>query len=136
MKRIDPLIAPNNAEFNWLEEHHQVHIARWLRAQKAKGRLSFAIGMEGVRLPISLRKKMKRQGMDAGTPDITVKLAGGKTVHFELKKWRGVTNSNQKLEHELLKKLGHTVYVIRERTPHDALAKVRELILQHEAGNA
>lgn len=67
---INPLFYPDDPNFNWLEEHHQEHIVNWLRRQKALGRLTFDIGMEGVRLPAGLRRKMKTQGMDSGVPDL------------------------------------------------------------------
>lgn len=129
----DPLFAPNNPEFNWLEEHHQECIATWLRSQKRTGRLSFDIGMEGVRLPKSLRAKMKRQGMDAGTPDIKIKLRGGVLLHIELKAWGRTATADQKTEHALLESLGHIVHIVKEKTPYLALLRVKELVTQYEA---
>lgn len=129
---INPLFAPNDPNFNWLEEHHQEHIATWLRDQKHAGRLSFDIGMEGVRLPMKLRAKMKKQGMDEGIPDLKIKLQGGVLLHIELKRWGGTVSAAQKTEHDLLRRLGHNVEIVKEKTPHLALLCVKQLIQQYE----
>ena len=130
---VSPLFAPDDLLFNWQEEHHQEHIVTWLRDQKRLRRLTFDIGMEGVRLPAKLRKKMKEQGMDSGIPDLKIKVRGGILFHVELKRWQGSVGAAQKVEHELLLELGHFVHIVKEKTPHRALLQVKELVRQYEA---
>lgn len=130
---VNPLFAPDDLNFNWLEEHHQEHIATWLRDQKRVGRLSFDVGMEGVRITSnSLRGRLKRQGMDSGVPDLKLKLKGGVLLHIELKRWKGSVSADQKTEHELLKSLGHNIEIVKEKTPQRALERVKELVAEYE----
>lgn len=88
----------DSTEVNWLESDLQAHIVEWLREEKALGRLAFAVGMEGVRLSPGLRAKAKKQGMDKGIPDLTIKIADGKTVHIELKRKGNYLQGSQKAE--------------------------------------
>jgi len=129
---VNPLFAPDNLLYPWLEEHHQIFIANWLRAQKQAKRLTFDIGMEGVRLTPKTRTKCKAQGMDSGVPDIKIKLHKGILLHIELKKWGGTTTTAQKKEHELLRMLGHNIEIVKEKTPQRALNRIKELVVKYE----
>lgn len=57
-----------------------------------------------------------------------IKLRGGILLNVELKRWGGVVSDEQKAEHGLLLSLGHIVHVVKKKTPHRALEKVKELV--------
>jgi len=120
----------NNEGQKYTESQHQKHIVVWLREQKALRKLSFDVGMEGIRLKPYQINQVKSQGMDAGVPDIKIKLPNGILVHVELKCWSNYNglSSPQEAEHALLTELGHIVYMVREKTPEQALNRVKEII--------
>lgn len=120
----------DNEKTKYTESQHQAHIVKWLREQKSERNLSFDIGMEGVWMPPRLQAKMKREGRDRGVPDIKIKLPKGVLVHIELKTWSNYNGLSepQKTEHELLTELGHIVHMVREKTPEQALNRIKEII--------
>jgi len=120
----DPLIFPDNKDFPWKEEHLQRHICDWLRVQRDQGKLSYDVGMEGIKLSIGVAVKAKKNGMNKGVPDLKIKLDGGALVHIELKLGKKKVSESQAIEHDLLRSLGHTVHVVRGDTPQEALEKV------------
>lgn len=108
---------------NYTEDDHQKHIVKELR----RGGYLFRAGMEGVRLSVGVRSKMKALGMEPGLPDLEIYL-NNRLVMIELKRWRGVVSDAQKAVHKRLREYGYEVHVIKEKTPEDSWGKVCSIL--------
>ena len=126
MKR-NPVTPPSLCPTEYEEQCRVVAWARRMSVIEPRLRLLRA-GMEGVRLPIGLRRKCKTAGMDSGWPDLFLSVprwhefkSGPKGdgaiehgLYIELKRLRGsVLGYDQKEMHELLREQGYRVEICR-----------------------
>ena len=97
------------------EDWHQEQIFSWARANQIKDRrLCFlSASLSGVKLPISLATKMKKQGMRRGVPDISLPVKSGDFagLFIELKKEGGRVKPEQKDWIEFLTGQGYRAVV-------------------------
>lgn len=114
----------DNPDAGWLEEHIQAAVVTNLR----RGGVTFEVGMEGVRLSKGQRGRAKVQGMDAGKADIKILLAGGRTIHVELKRKGGRVSSEQAEWHARLRDLGFEVHVVFATCPQDGIDQIMRLL--------
>lgn len=87
----------------------QCEVVKWLRGEE----LCFTCGQEGFHKTAGARQKAHEQGMEAGQPDLTIFLEGGKTLFIELKIAKGSLSQSQKDRHEVLKEKGFEVMVVK-----------------------
>ena len=96
----------------------QTQLVQWL---KAKG-ITFHVGLEGAKRHVHEQARLKRLGMQAGHPDITLFLAGGRVVFVELKGKNGSLSPKQKIRHDELRGLGFEVHTITHNSGRAAAA--------------
>jgi hypothetical protein len=94
------------------------------RRIRGGARFAYAAGLEGVPLTPKKRGEMRRQGMQAGEPDLRFYLSRGRLLLIELKADGGSTNKAQKERHELLRALGFDVRVVIAKSEEEAIAAV------------
>jgi hypothetical protein len=113
---------------NFKEYDLQVAVARYLDEVSALSRKFIWMHPpnEGAR-KIQYRVKLKLQGLKRGPADCLLFCAGGRTIHIELKRDAGLSPS-QKEWRDMLSRLGHVSYLVKEKTPAAAVAKVEEIL--------
>ena len=70
----------------------------------------------------------KRTGMQKGWPDICVLLPEGKTLWIELKLKGNYATPEQKALHEVMRSLGHLVFIVTAENPNHAVEQVFHLL--------
>jgi hypothetical protein len=102
-----------------------VDLDQWIRDGAP---FAYAAGLEGVPLTPKKRGEMRRQGMQAGEPDLRFYLSRGRLILIELKADGGSVSKDQKDRHALLRSLGFVVHVVKAKTEAEAIAAVRAII--------
>lgn len=88
----------------------------------------FAGDMAGSRRTPSEQLWAKATGLVAGEPDLRVYAAGGRTLFLELKTTSGDVSAVQHARHKALRRLGHTVEVVRAATGEEMAAAMTQLV--------
>lgn len=102
----------------------QTQLVQWL---KAKG-ITFHVGLEGAKRHVHEQARLKRLGMQAGHPDITLFLAGGRVIFVELKVKNGSLSPKQKIRHDELRGLGFEVHTVKAVTGCGAIDAVQDIL--------
>lgn len=120
--------AVNSPLPNFKEYDLQVAVAHYLDQMSELSRkfVWFHSPNEGAR-KIQYRVKLKLQGVKRGVADCVLLCAGGRTISIELKRDAGLSPS-QKEWRDMLSRLGHVSYLVKEKTPAAAVAKVEEIL--------
>lgn len=106
------------------ESEIQTQLVQWL---KVKG-ITFHVGLEGAKRHVHEQARLKRLGMQAGHPDITLFLPGGSVVFVELKGKNGRLSDKQRARHNELAALGFEVHTIRAVTSCGAIDAVQDIL--------
>lgn len=120
----------DDATAKWKEDDHQSLIVLKLREwqQLEPGLFLFHADQGGIRVKPRTAARAKALGLEQGVPDLHFMLPRGRTIYIELKRWGGTLQATQKARIALMRDLGHTVHVVKERTPADAWATVRGIV--------
>ena len=107
-------------------------VARLLTLEQEGYFLSFEADMGG-RLGRSpgATERAKQLGWRPGTPDLTLFFPCGVVIRIELKARGGRLNPHQRKRHEILRKLGLKVEVVRAGTGADAWDQIVGIIWRH-----
>lgn len=116
--------APDDGSIDWTESLIQQYIVMNLRKSGA----CFAASLEGNRRSGAAIARAKREGLEAGEPDLRIYMDGGRCLFIELKRKGGVLTLVQKNRHKRLISLGFDVHVVWAKTPEDGWNKVRGVI--------
>ena len=108
---------------NWLEADHQIAVVQMLKREG----ILFQADQSGMFAAKRTAAKAKLNGMQSGFPDLNIYLHG-RVLMIEMKRWKGVTSKEQKDRHIELRELGYQVEIVKERTPADAVARVKEIL--------
>ena len=106
------------------ESEIQTQLVQWL---KVKG-ITFHVGLEGAKRHVHEQARLKRLGMQAGHPDITLFLNGGHVVFIELKGKNGSLTDKQRIRHEELRELGFEVHTVKAVTGCGAIDAVQDIL--------
>jgi hypothetical protein len=111
------------------EDQLQAAQVRAMRRHPANGKLfTFAADMNSEKRGPKARAKALATGMMAGEPDLRLSFAGGRLVYVENKVGRGRMQASQEPRHELLRKLGFVVHVLRAESEEDAVAQLMAIV--------
>lgn len=125
---------PSNSSPFWREKHLQEAVADFLERLEAVGALTFNHSpLEGKRTKRAA-VAMKRAGAKKGHPDLEVYLSQGRVVLIELK-CKGSVQPAQKERHDVLRKLGHDVRVVKAQTPGAAVDLVKSILRGYGYGS-
>ena len=103
----------------------QVGVVQWLKRNK----FMFAADQSGLFTSKRSAGKAKLSGLVSGEPDLRIYLEGGRCLFIEMKAWKGRLSDNQTERIERLRFLGFQVEIVKERTPADAVERVKEILL-------
>jgi len=78
-----------------------------------RGYFYFSVPNEHYNISHGQRTTLKKMGLTPGIPDLCVCLRGGRIIFLEVKTSTGNLTNSQPFIHEALRKLDHTVYVVR-----------------------
>lgn len=115
---------PDDVSIDWTESLIQQYIVIRLR----KLGICFAASLEGNKRTGAAISRAKREGLEAGEPDLRLYLHGGRCVFIELKRKGGVLSLAQKNRHKALKGLGFEVHTVWAVTPEDGWSKVEGVL--------
>lgn len=93
-----------------------------------QGQFLFAGGMESGKRGPKAQMQALATGLTAGHPDLTFFLPGGRCAFIENKVGNGRLSPAQVERHAALRRLGHTVEVVRATTEADAAAQAVSLV--------
>lgn len=113
-------------EIPWTEDDLQMAIVQHLRKTGQPFAADFNAGKRNP-------GRAKAMGLEAGEPDLRLYYDRGRTVFVELKRQKGVVSAAQKARHKMLRDLGHTVHVLRAKTPAEAVDKIATIIEEANA---
>ena len=108
----------------WSENLIQAFVVRELR----RDGWNVAGGMEGAAKSRSVAGMSKATGQAAGEPDLRIYINGGRLVFIELKLTSGRLSDVQTVYHEMLRGLGHMVFVVYAKSPVDGWEQVRDIL--------
>lgn len=104
------------------------HIQPFCVQEARRAGWAVAGGMEqGLRGGASAGRA-KAGGLTAGEPDLRVYLTMGRVVFIEYKLMSGSVSDVQERYHEMLRGLGHMVFVVWARSPADAWLQTKEIV--------
>lgn len=112
------------------EEHLQEAVATYLDAMSKHGKkFIWFHPPNGGKRHIRTAAKLKKQGTKRGPADCILFCAGGRVISIELK--RDASLSPMQIEwKDTLARLGHVTYVVKEKTPSDAVNSVEKILRQ------
>lgn len=108
----------------WSENLIQAFIVRELRREG----WNVAGGMEGAAKSRSVAGMSKATGQAAGEPDLRIYITGGRLIFIELKLVSGRLSDVQTVYHEMLRGLGHMVFVVYAKSPVDGWEQVKGIL--------
>ena len=124
------LDMPWDLPMKWKEDDIQMAVSETLRRMEIEtNAFTFAADQNAGRRSWKMGAKLKAMGMRAGEPDVRIYLGDGQMVHVELKTKKGSLSSSQRDRHELLRGLGHEIYVVKAGTPAEAVESVLNILL-------
>jgi hypothetical protein len=113
---------------NFKEFDLQCAVATYLDFHSTNGKkfVWFHCPSEGAR-KVQYRVKLKLQGLKRGVADCVLFCAGGRTLSIELK-LAAALSPGQKEWQEQLSRLGHVTYLVRAKTPAEAVEQVDQIL--------
>jgi len=124
------LDVPWDMVIKWKEDDLQMAVSETLRRMETEvGGFTFAADQNAGRRSWKMGAKLKAMGMRAGEVDLRIYAADGEMVHIELKTNKGSLSASQRDRHELLRGLGHEIYVVKAGTPAEAVESVLNILL-------
>lgn len=116
---------PADETVEWSESTVQAYIVM----QSRRAGYKCAGGMEQGARGGSAGARAKAAGLTAGEPDVRFYMSGGRVVFVELKLAKGGRLSDvQVVYHEMLRGLGHMVFVVYAKSPVDGWEQVRDIL--------
>lgn len=103
-------------------------IQSYLVMQSRRAGYKCAGGMEQGARGGSAGARAKANGLTAGEPDLRIYLDGGRLIFIELKLVSGRLSDVQVVYHEMLRGLGHMVFVVYAKSPVDGWNQVMEIL--------
>lgn len=85
----------------------------------------------GGRRDIGTATNLKKQGVKPGIPDICIMFGGGIMIFIELKCATGSLRTSQKKFRDDCDRLGFPHYIIKARTPTEAVDKLHSILLHY-----
>lgn len=120
--------AEDDATVAWSEDDLQMAVVRTLRRLG----VLYATDPNPGRQSKQSGARRKALGLVAGEPDVRLYLATNCTVFVELKKWTGTVSKEQKDRHTALRELGYPVYIVKAKTPADAVDQIVGIVQGHK----